>query len=614
MSESPEKGYRSSDRAKPTSLDRGELQANLDHWILWVKEHIHVSGDIPTVFDLIHTAAKDSSGRDLFIAAMPAMYVETLESWWGEILARSPADLALRMGILACARMKLASLEGKLKRNWSSNPDEEFLWAPDKANCERARETLALLVRFLPVEECNTTWRDFRWEILNSYLILDWNRATDFFNRAEALGLRSSGEIAVFRGQLKFLVVFGDEIEKSVREILKTDEIRLGLDSLFWNLEIYGSRGPEENDQVKAQLLFEHGMCDADRDLVLNASHKQLLLDAANDLQKAFLSLGDLPYPYRAMLARCHYCIGHFHDAAEQYNALSQSQGQSGQPRADRRLFASLSLSYRQAGETERAKQILQRWAREFPGEKGVYLQLAELEARGADYQAVVEYLRKEMDRNPAVDTDWKLSALLALGTTQDTSEAIKNELKDNSDLWNPICSMLSEYWRPFSKLSEKGREKWVFATVLATSSGLPERTRMNEAAVACVGAVEIELRDRVFRKYKEHVSERPSLIRAAEDGLRFPRSGRLCQFLVRDGDLTLGEMATILKMRARDDEPTLRDFQSWISRTPLRLMKHLDSLEGVVSFRNPAVHENRIELNPKQIIQSCRAIIEALN
>jgi len=226
---------------------------------------------------------------------------------------------------------------------------------------------------------------------------------------------------------------------------------------LFWDSEIYGSGASGEFDQLKAQLLFENGMCDADRNLALNDSDRALLLDATNDLQKALLSLAALPYPYRAVLWRFHYCVGRFHDAAEQYRALLQSEGQSGQPKARARLFASLSLSYRTAGETEHAKDILERWVREFPGEKGVYLQLAELEAQGANYQGVVEYLRKETDRNPAVDTDWKVSALLALGTTQDASKSM--DALTGMPLWQPVYSMLQEYWPPFPKLGESAQK-----------------------------------------------------------------------------------------------------------------------------------------------------------
>src|SRR5439155_5368357 len=189
------------------------------------------------------------------------------------------------------------------------------------------------------------------------------------------------------------------------------------------------------------------------------------------------------------------------------YKTLLRSEGQSGQPKASARLFASLSLSYRQAKETERAKEILERWARESPGEKGVYLQLAELEAQGANYQGVVEYLRKETDRNPAVDTDWKVSALLALGTTQDASKSI-DALK-GMPLWQPVYSMLQQYWPPFRKLGESAQEEWACGVLFLHLSDLPERTRLRKAAEACARSLEIELRDRIFRRYRLHVSER---------------------------------------------------------------------------------------------------------
>jgi hypothetical protein len=69
-------------------------------------------------------------------------------------------------------------------------------------------------------------------------------------------------------------------------------------------------------------------MCDGDRELALSDSSKSTLLDSANDLQKALLALPDLPYLYRALLGRCHYCTGYFHNAAEQYRALLQNQVQ----------------------------------------------------------------------------------------------------------------------------------------------------------------------------------------------------------------------------------------------------------------------------------------------
>jgi tetratricopeptide (TPR) repeat protein len=611
MNGSPDKSHSSADVAKAVTPDKGELRARLDKWILWVREHIDTSADITSVLDLVRSALDSSDGKELLLSAAPdEVPLERLESCWGDGLAQAPIDLGVRAAVLCCAWCRLALTEAELDE-WS-DPEDEAFRVDIEESCTRARRTLALLVRFLPVEDCANTWRDSQWEILNSYIIRDWDRATRLYNRAEDLRLASSGEVAVFRGQFRFLVVFGARIEENARRILKRADIRLGLDSLFWEQRIYGSDASDEFNQLKAQLLFENGMCDSDRELILSDSDKALLLDAANDLQKAFLSIAGLPYPYRGVLAKCHYCIGHFHDAAEEYNTLLQGEGQSGQPKSSARLLASLSRSYRQAGETEHAKEILEQWGREFPDEKGIYLQLAELEAQAANYHRIAEYLRKEIDRNPAVEADWKLSALLALGTTQDTSKTL-SALK-GMPLWQPVYSMLQEYWPPFPTLEESAREEWACGVLFVHLSDLPERTRLRKAAEACARAVEIELRERIFRKYKVHTSERPSVKSTAEEGLRDRRSAKLCEFLVRDGKLALGEMSTILRRRGGNVEPVFRDFQNWLSNSQLRLLRNLEKLEPLLVFRSPAVHEARTETDPGEVIRSCRLIIEALN
>jgi hypothetical protein len=39
------------------------------------------------------------------------------------------------------------------------------------------KKDLKRLVGLLPVEKCPVDWRFIRWEILNSYLVSDWERA-----------------------------------------------------------------------------------------------------------------------------------------------------------------------------------------------------------------------------------------------------------------------------------------------------------------------------------------------------------------------------------------------------------------------------------------------------
>ena len=73
---------------------------------------------------------------------------------------------------------------------------------------ESLRNDLALLVGALAVEQCPADWPFFRWEILNSYLIRDWERALQLYKRAEELQILETSELQVVRGQFRFLAVY----------------------------------------------------------------------------------------------------------------------------------------------------------------------------------------------------------------------------------------------------------------------------------------------------------------------------------------------------------------------------------------------------------------------
>ncbi len=69
---------------------------------------------------------------------------------------------------------------------------------------EQFSADFALLVRHLVVEDCPPNWRSIRWEILNSYVIRDWERALDLYGRAEKLGVTDPVDIQLMRGQFRF--------------------------------------------------------------------------------------------------------------------------------------------------------------------------------------------------------------------------------------------------------------------------------------------------------------------------------------------------------------------------------------------------------------------------
>lgn len=166
----------------------------------------------------------------------------------------------------------------------------------------------------------------------------------------------------------------------------------------------------------------------------------------------------------------------------------------------------------------------------------------------------------------------------------------------------------------PKGRLSEPAKEEWACGVMFTRLLDLPEPARLRKAAEACARSVEIELRNRIFRSYKRHVSERPSLKSAAEQGLREKRFAKFCEFLIRDGSLSLGEMAWILRKSGSITEPIFRDFKGWLSRSQRRLMQSLEHLDRVLEFRSPAVHEGLTKTDPMEVVQSCKVVIEALN
>src|ERR1039457_4952294 len=205
----------------------------------WV--NVDTSGDIPSILEILKKAMDDPRGKGALISAASDMAsIEDLERCCGDELMQAPADIHVRAAVLCIAKLKHMLLKEDIE-SWSeSDEDERWFRSASEDVYAHAQQAFRFLVGFLKVEDCSADWRDFRWEILNSYLACDWDRVVLLYNRAEDLKLKNLGEIAVLRGQFKFLFVFGRSIEQDVRRIVKTEEIRLTLESLCWEPKIYG--------------------------------------------------------------------------------------------------------------------------------------------------------------------------------------------------------------------------------------------------------------------------------------------------------------------------------------------------------------------------------------
>ncbi len=82
-------------------------------------------------------------------------------------------------------------------------------------------DDLKTLVALTPVEKCQNDWRTIKWEILNSYVIRDWERARQLYDHAELVGALDELDLQLLRGHFNFLLVY-DKENKDV------------LNSLYW--------------------------------------------------------------------------------------------------------------------------------------------------------------------------------------------------------------------------------------------------------------------------------------------------------------------------------------------------------------------------------------------
>jgi tetratricopeptide (TPR) repeat protein len=426
--------------------------------------------------------------------------------------------------------------------------------------------------------------------------VRDWKRALRLYNRAEEL--LDPTDLQLMRGQFRYLLVYGPEIE-------------LELDSLWWEPKAYG---PDDAEQLL--FLFLSGLGPKKPKTLLSESDRDTLRDAANDLEKALNRSQSIAPVYHAVLARCYFSIGRFREAATQYARVLNSQLVTLPPVLRKPFYRSLTAAYRAGGEVEKAIGTLEQLARDLPEEKGIYLQVAELQAEMADFDSMLIAIRKEEERNPEVNRDWRVTSLLALGETRDVSKELLSALKSDEEVYHSTVALLKEYWHAYASLSDKGQEEWTAASLLWNSlPGKPMRsTWLRQAALFYALAVEIELRARFFIPFRDRVRSAPEELTLAQQGVTDKDVGIFCRFIVSaDGALTLLQMANILSECNRPQKPILKAFRGWLGPAHSVLVKQVPVLLEIGAFRNTGTHKATSTTTLESIPGWCRSVIESL-
>jgi tetratricopeptide (TPR) repeat protein len=458
---------------------------------------------------------------------------------------------------------------------------------------------LGTLVGMLKCEDVPPHRDYISWEILNSYAVQGWDRALELYNGAESLGVHKPSTAWLLRAQFRYLRLFASELE-------------MELDSLDWEPLIYDEERPGFS-----LLLLLSGLQAARPARPLEQTDALWLRHAVTDFENAFAAGPEPPAHYRALLARCLTLTGRARDAAEHYEMLLNCDIIAGTPALKRLAYEAAASAYQESGEHGKAADVLDAWAKDFPSQKGIYLHLAELLAKTAEFDAIPHYLREEAARDPELDRDWKVSTLLALGEIRDTSKQLLQELKGTED-FGAFKSLLRDYWPPFRDFTEKAKEEWVHGVLLThfcPGHGLPGYW-LRQAGLAFAKALEVELLATVFSKFRDQANGDGGLGALAREACdrRDPELEIFAEFLIGGSDLALGQMAYILEHSRNSTKPLYREFGAWIQSNFPNLAAKSRALGTVREFRNPASHGRSPTVDPAVIPGLCREVIEAVH
>ncbi len=573
---------------------RATLKEEVDSWIEWARDKLPDDGNVPPLFN------GGLGGHPWWRAIGEVPWSSRFYDDWQyrdidqdglrllrafeDFLVQDPPDLPTRFVALS-VYYALAHHEG--------------LYVEDVVSEARKRHTenLAYLIRMVQADGCHD-WRTIRWEILNSYVISDWERARELYDRARKLDdVRPVGEIEVLRAQFDFLLT-------------QDQEATLAL--LLWLPDAYplGS--------LSNEMLFWAGLTPMDSKMAVEDSAKVMLRHAALQLETARDKRYVLSPAHRAVLARCYFLTGDSHNAAKEYGSLLSENLDVSGLNFKPAVYMSAAASCREAHDVQSlqsAIEILNKCAEEFPDTKGIHLQIARLQAQDANLPAISESLRKEEDRNPDVGQNWWVSPLIVAGDTWANLEL------DRKRTAGPELEMtktlLGDYWLPFASLDPLAQDHWAYGThKLHTSSpdGLMRVMDRRFAALALATAVEIQLRKGVFLQFQQYV-QRNRLEALVEQGTRSkdPTIQTLCKFVTGKGRLTLMQMANIIDNTARPQDEITIAFDQWFRDKHVGLRRHLLSLREIGAFRNPTTHEGVPMETVDQVPNWCRRVVESM-
>ena len=539
---------------------------DIEAWVDWARRNLLQRTDYPLI---------DSTEIDMDRALSEAWASEDS----GATLLRSytvtnPDDIAVRFVIL--------NFLYRLVHWYDADDDDDVVEVEHGFDFEAClaqfQADLAAFVTLSDVAAIHDPKRA-RWEIVNSCALADWSRAKQLYGRLPAVAHFTDAEARGLLGQFHFRVACAEGKPRKGKSG--------GLD--WWVPTLF--------DELPLDRLLTLLRCLSTLSEIPD-TQRERLRDAAHEMEQALAKAPSMfGSVHRDVLAGCCFVLGEYQRAARHYESLIESSLGFADPLLKEWLYSSTAESLAKAGDTAKAKTMLTNWLNEFPKARGVWLKLAKLQTAPpeADYRAAYESLRHEVENDPNLGEDIRVSIALALGgvavTARNLDQVLGKYLSSHPELSEPIRSILQLQWPAFVRLGPGSATDWLFGCWSLCWLREPAEFRSNfykSAAMAFAKAVEAELKGRVFLPFRDTVRKSPEKIALAKAGLSDSKN-QLARFVADEGlVLSLGAMLHELSTRLPGISS---EFRTWMVGKHPDLVRQSPSFKGLREVRNAAAH-----------------------
>jgi tetratricopeptide (TPR) repeat protein len=279
-------------------------------------------------------------------------------------------------------------------------------------------------------------------------------------------------------------------------------------------------------------------------------------------------------------------------------------------------LYGQLADSYQCVEKIPDAIRTVEEWIREFPEQLGTYERMSRIYAATCDPVQAYTWLRKEVDRNPAVGEDPNRSLALQLGVLAsdriDSRRALRLEAEKDPDGLALIRQVIALQWPTLMRLPDDLQDEWVHGVWGRVRSPLPLQKRCRDLVRSVTFVLEAQLRRVIFEAFGSETSL----------GLHTPWLGKdaelLRSYLNGEARMGLGQMFGILKRAYSPDKSVeLSSLRTWIEHRYPRIAVGVRKSSKIVSIRNRASHSQDEPITEEEadlVYGFCLRTLEALH